>query len=363
MKTKRGYQFDWYHPETRIRHRKVLPARTKREAEELFEKYRKEQLGLAPHSHAQSNIIIREAIDEYYIVRSFQKRPRSQELDKKALETFAEIIGSHHRLKQIDEKIVALFVQKCQSKWAASSVNRISNTVRNFINWSVERGWLKTPIKVHRVKGEIRESRPLPLGTIQTIYEIAGPQLRLQILMALTWGLRRAEIASLTWRAIDFQSGRVQIGGIGGFITKSGESRNVYLTPTLKAALSTHRSKQSDSDWVFPNETNLGPVTAHNLTRQWGRARNTVGVKDAKFHDLRATAATNFAEDGHGDAMIASLLGHKTVLMARKYSNRVQEDNRRNAFLKTDQSICSHLENGNSPICMPTPIFREGSKG
>jgi len=350
VKTKRGYRLDWYHPETGIRHRKVLPAKTKREAQELFERYRLDQLGLSESGTPVSDISIREAIDEYYLVRSFQKRPRSQELDKKALESLAQVVGAHHRLRQLDERAIALFVQHCQNKWKASTVNRVSNTVRNLLNWSVERGWLKKPIKVPRVKGEIRESRPLTVEDLQAIHARAGKHLRLQILMALTWGLRRAEIASLSWRAIDFASGRVQIGGVAGFLTKSGESRLVYLTESLKAALSTHRLSLDNSEWVFPNEDNTGPVECHNITRQWGRARNAAGVRDAKFHDLRATAATTFAEAGHGDAMIASLLGHKTVAMARKYSNRSQEDQRRKAFLITENALCARLALGSHDL-------------
>jgi integrase len=339
QKTSKGYRFDWYHPETGQRFRKVLPAKSQREAKTLFEAFRREQLGISTCEKSAGKTI-REAIDNYMIVESKLKRPRSQELDKKALDTFEDVVGGHFFVHQVTDLAIASFRDHCREVrgWRASSVNRVLNTVRHFLNWSKTQGWISRPPKVPKVDGPVRESRPLPADVIRRMYDAAGPTLRLQIHLALRCGLRRAEVASLCWSAVDLNSGRLQVGGVGDFQTKSGESRVVYLSPDLVAALSTHQAS-SDSEWLFPSSDSNSHMSPHNVSRQWGRLRKKLGLKDIKFHDLRATAATIFAEQGSGDAMVASLLGHKTVAMARKYSNRMHEDRRRDVFHAAHEAL------------------------
>jgi integrase len=349
-KTAKGYRFDWYQDGKRCR--KVFRAPTLRLAKDLFEAHlRQVQL---PSNHR----IIRDAVADYLMVKTPSKRISSQCIDKRALSLLSEVCGAHHQVEQITEKVIALLIKHCREelRWQVSTINRFLNTVRNFLNWCHSQSWHSKPFRIQSLRGYSRESRPLTSDELRKIWQYSGKALRLQVLVSMMWGLRRAEVSHLAWNAIDFESGRVKIGGINGFQTKSGESRTVYLTDTIKEFLLSWRTNQKcDSKWVFASEDPHKPVLASNISKQWARMRKRAGLTDVRFHDLRATAATQFADTGHGDAAIASLLGHRTVSMARKYSNRVHEDHRRKAFQLNDDSLSKGLFSV-SPIASTNPF-------
>lgn len=339
-KTAKGYRHDWY--QDGKRYRKVFRAPTLRLAKKLIEAHLK-QINLPSHQ-----LTIGEAVADYLIVKTPIKRISSQDIDRRALKLLSDICGAHHQVEQITEKAVALLIQHCitELKWQVSTINRFLNTVRNFLNWCHEQKWHSKSIKVKGLRGYSRESRPLTAEEIRTIWRHSGDALRLQMLLSMTWGLRRSEVSHLAWNAIDLESGRVKIGGMNGFLTKSGESRTVYLTDTVKEHLLKWRTeRKSSSKWGFASDNPEKPILASNISKQWARMRKRASLTDVRFHDLRATAATQFADTGHGDAAIASLLGHKTVAMARKYSNRVHEDHRRKAFEMNDDRMKRNLVN------------------
>ncbi len=292
------------------------------------------------------------AIESYYRACTANKSKKSQEADYKALGEFLHTLGNR-LVDEIEDVDLGDYTTHCRDVkgWASSTTNRNLNTVRHFLGWAFRKGWTTYNLAgaVTRVSGPTRESRPLKQGDIDKIFAVATPALKLQLLLGVTWGLRRAEISSLSWNVINFESGRVQIGGTADFSTKSRKTKIVFLTPNLAVALKAHLAKQkAKNSWVFPNKAGTASIDPHVITRAWTRARNRAGVEDAKFHDLRATAGTAFAELGYGDATIAKLLGHSTERMARKYSNRVEETVLRQAVERAEQERFPVVVNGPS---------------
>ena len=57
------------------------------------------------------------------------------------------------------------------------------------------------------------------------------------------------------------------------------------------------------------------------LKRPWDQAIQSAGVQNFCFHDLRRTAAFYLAMNGATTMEIASVLGHKTLVMVRRYSH------------------------------------------
>lgn len=329
---------DFYHPLNQRRIRKVFRAATTAETKLMVSIYKKHLLtrgGALPKALTPSPLLS-SAIADYYHVCSAFKRPRSQELDKRALEEFQKVVGSL-RVEEIEDTDLGSYIRHCQETkcWAASSINRNLNTIRHFLNWCFKKDWLPRNITIGlgRVPGPCREARPLKEAESTLIYENASRDLKLQILLALTLGLRRGEVAALEWTVINFETGRIQIGGTSDFMTKSGRIKNLFLTVKLrKALLERQKSQKGSSRWLFPNKAGSGPIDSHVITRAWCRARTKAKLRDVVFHDLRATAATSFAELGHGDATIARILGHSTERMARKYSHQVQDRILQNAI-------------------------------
>lgn len=355
-KTARGYRIDFYHPLGHRRIRKVFRAANQAEAKLMFEQFRSKLLnksGALPESFVLSPKLC-EAIESYTRACSVSKSLKSQEADRKALAALLRSAGNRP-VEDFEDVDIGDFISHCRNErnWMTSTINRNLNTIRHFLGWAFRKGWMPKNLakSVGRVSGPTRESRPIKNADIEKILNVAAPGLKLQILLGLTWGLRRAEIATLSWKVVNFETGRVQIGGTADFNTKSGKTKIVFLTPNLETALRAHKvSQKVECEWLFPNKGISGPIDPHVITRGWCRARKKAKVQDAKLHDLRATAGTRFAELGYGDSAIAKLLGHSTEKMARKYSNHVEEKILRRAVSEAENPLLHQAVNGISHI-------------
>ena len=55
--------------------------------------------------------------------------------------------------------------------------------------------------------------------------------------------------------------------------------------------------------------------------KPWEKALEDAGIEDFRFHDLRHSAASYLAQGGASLAVIAEILGHKTLAMVKRYSH------------------------------------------
>jgi integrase len=107
--------------------------------------------------------------------------------------------------------------------------------------------------------------------------------------------------------------------------TKNGEVRGVPLSWDAVDIL-THLPVQSDAEGervgrVFPD------LTPEALKRSFIRACERAGVEDFRFHDLRHEATSRLFETQKFNVMeVASITGHKTLAMLKRYTHLAAED-------------------------------------
>ncbi|MBA2616117.1 MAG: site-specific integrase [Actinobacteria bacterium] len=153
--------------------------------------------------------------------------------------------------------------------------------------------------------------------------------------LAATTGLRRGEIAGLSWRCTDLDAGRVSVeqqllptrGGCTFGPPKSARSRRtVALDEATVRALREHRDVQLaerayagpayvDRDLVFADALG-GPIHPQRLTAWFGQHRKAAGLPTGSLHVLRHSAATLALTNGVPVHVVAARLGDdpKTVL-------------------------------------------------
>lgn len=150
------------------------------------------------------------------------------------------------------------------------------------------------------------------------------PELRVLVLLAITTGARRGELAGLRWREVDFPRRVLTLQE-----TKNGEIRAVPLVgPALDALREWGKVRPLNADaLVFPGRTDKTANKPLNFEFAWQTAVKRAGLKDFHFHDLRHTAASYLAMSGAGLREIADILGHKTLAMVQRYSH-LTEDHR-----------------------------------
>lgn len=133
------------------------------------------------------------------------------------------------------------------------------------------------------------------------------------VVLALSTGMRKGEILTLTWDDIDFERGAILLHA-----TKNGERRLVPLIG-LSLELIKKLNANHNSLLVFPSPNN--PSQPLGIRSAWERALRKADIINFKFHDLRHTAASYLAMNNASLIEIGTLLGHKTVQMTKRYAH------------------------------------------
>jgi integrase len=146
--------------------------------------------------------------------------------------------------------------------------------------------------------------------------------------LAATTGMRRGELAGLTWRALDLDGVRLSVeqqlvptrGGVSFGPPKSSRSlRTIALDEETVRILRKHREAQllerafageayADLDLVFADELG-GPIHPQRLTERFGKLRAAAGLALGTLHILRHTAATLALTEGVPVHIVAARLG------------------------------------------------------
>lgn len=139
------------------------------------------------------------------------------------------------------------------------------------------------------------------------------------VVLALSTGMRQAEILNLTWTDIDLMRGYIAI-----YETKNKERRSVPLVGHAEELLNEMaKVRRIGTLLLFPSA--VKPQAPIAIRRPWNEAVKAAGIEDFKFHDLRHTAASYLAMNGASLAEIAEVLGHKTLSMVKRYAHLTEQ--------------------------------------
>jgi integrase len=207
------------------------------------------------------------------------------------------------------------------TKRSPSTTNRyLAALSRAFTICIREYGWLKdNPVLLITRPAEPRgRDRYLTLDEISRLLDACryskSPYLYPIVAFALATGARRGEILNLHWSDIDFTNSRVTFRH-----TKNGDSRTIYLPPTITEILSSESKRRIIlSPFVFPSQSGHKPA---DIESAWDNAIITANLPKLRFHDLRHTAASHLAMAGASTVEIATILGHKTLAMVKRYAH------------------------------------------
>jgi integrase len=128
------------------------------------------------------------------------------------------------------------------------------------------------------------------------------------VALAIETGMRRSELLGLLWPNVDLER---RIAFLP--VTKNGESRGVPLSSRAVAIL--RGLPASSNGRVF------GELTTDVLKQSFKRAVRRAGIAGLRLHDLRHEATSRFFEKGLNVMEIASVTGHKTLQMLKRYTH------------------------------------------
>ena len=213
---------------------------------------------------------------------------------------------------QIDRLDVEDYKQLRLKQGAAPrSVNLELMSLSAFWNWMRDVAGLLLINPVSKVK-KVREPESIPRALretqVQAVLEAAKDNKSdfALVLLALSTGLRGAEIASLAWEDVDFEEKVLRLRAEN---TKSKAARHLPLREDVLSALQALPHKGSR---VFECNTST-------LQRRWSKLLLKAGIPQTGMHCLRHTFATLMLRKGADLRTVQALLGHKNIKTTALY--------------------------------------------
>lgn len=276
-------------------------------------------------------------------------------------------IGAHRLDKLAPEHCEKLYARmQGERGLSAGTAHHVHRTLRNALNVAVRRGQLGSNPVLLATAPRLEEEEPEPyeVNEIKRLLKVAQEQERngARWVVALALGLRQGEALGLKWADVDLGTGMIRIrrgrlrpkyahgcgdnpcGRQAGYCperkqtrpetgrTKSKAGRRIIGLPDpLAELLKKHKSKQEaervearqlwhDGGYVFtkPDGQPLIPNTDY---RQWKSLLEKAGLREARLHDARHTAATVLLILGVPTPTAMAIMGWSSASMATRYQH------------------------------------------
>jgi integrase len=146
--------------------------------------------------------------------------------------------------------------------------------------------------------------------------------LRGVVVFAVHTALRRGEIVSLRWRAVDLDARVLTVACTEDFQTKSGAERKVPLAAPALDVLRAIRQRRGDSpglacEQVFQHLR--GPINPDYLSQRFAIYARKAGLGGVGVHGLRHTAITRLIERGVPVPIVQRFAGHADIATTMRY--------------------------------------------
>lgn len=270
-----------------------------------------------------------------------------------------------HRLDRLQPEHLERLYQKMMLGGAKpATAHQVHRTARTALGEAVRRGYVSQNVaalaKAPRV--EVEAVQPYSLDDVRKILDtaVAMPN-GTRWAIALALGLRQGEVLGLRWPDVDLESGMLAIrstrlrplyghgcakpcGRPAGRCpertrlnedtgpTKSNAGRRVIGLPdSLVVLLRSHRVQQDldrerarqlwvDGEWVFTTKTGH-PLNPNSDYHAWKALVRKAGVREARLHDARHTAATVLLVLAVPERTVMEIMGWSTTAMAARYQH------------------------------------------
>lgn len=282
---------------------KYATFRTKTEAQAWANKTETEILEGRTGNHSNKTFL--EALDKYLIEVSPGKKGHKWEAIQ--INCFKKMPFVNYRIGDVSTPRLAEWRDERLKVVKSSSVNREMNLLSAvFEQARREWQWINVnPVHdVRRPKNPPHRKRIFSESELLRIIEQLGlidddvitrqHIVALALLFSIETAMRREEITGLEWDRIHLEQKYLTLPK-----TKNGDVREVPLSNRAVEIL----GKLATFDKPF----NIGPVV---ITQMFAKACKAAGIKDAHFHDARATALTRLSEKL--DVLeLAKMVGHR----------------------------------------------------
>ncbi len=283
------------------------------------------------------------------------------------------------QLKQLQPQAIQSYYGQACEKLSARTVHHQHRVLSQSLKYAVRQGYLgRNPAElVDPPSPRNKAMRTLTPGEVEVLFDTAKDNHYYPVIyMAVSTGLRQAELLGLRWRDIDVDiMMSISVSqvlykrqGICEFKEPktSHSRRRVAMTPKLALFLKKYREERellclqlgtclSLDDLVFCNPEGK-PLDPSVLSHDFARIVKRAGLKGIRFHDLRHTFASLMLLRGAKPKVISEALGHASVAFTMDTYSHIIEGMQEDAMALLDEVLpagINGVENSNANL---TPI-------
>ena len=278
---------------------------------------------------------------ERYLTEYVEPRLRTADQVRTALTKYALPLFGSRPADRITSKDVHNLLHSVAAPIAA---NRLHAHLSGFFRWCqtqpsipVVTNPVKTVLKPNVEQSRDRELNREEVQAVLTACRDIGAPFGTIYEILLRTGLRKNEVAKLTWDRLDLNEGTLEL--------KAGNTKNAKPTvaPLPPAVISLFQGIKVEGPYVF---TTNGKTPVSGFSKADKRLRKITGIDDIRVHDFRRTFASTLARLKVQPHIIESCLNHisgQISGVAAIYNKYTYFDERKNALLRLEGHLADNI--------------------
>ncbi|HEY8789882.1 MAG TPA: tyrosine-type recombinase/integrase [Actinopolymorphaceae bacterium] len=256
----------------------------------------------------------------------------------------------HHRIDRLQpEHLDAWYLELADEGLAPATILQLHRILSRALKVAMQRGKIARNVCSLIDAPSLRREEVVPFSTAEARALLAaarGLRNEARWSVALALGLRQGEALALRWEDVDLETGTLTVRrsmqrlvgkGLVFDEPKSRAGRRTIMPPNgLRDALHAHRAGQLEerldagSVWqehgLLFAQVNGRPIDPGSDWKSWKALLARAGLRDARLHDARHTAATLLLQQGVPARVAMQILGHSQIsLTLGTYSHVVPE--------------------------------------
>jgi integrase len=269
---------------------------------------------------------------------------------KRVIERFIGFFGEskgNRDLSTLQARDIARFRDREVKELSRSTANLSVKVLRICLGEAVRQGLLAVnpAVRVKLLKSTTESKRrAFTLNEIKRILRACGDdsEWRGLVLFGLYLGQRLGDLAKLTWRAVDLETGEVAFS-----TRKTGRRIVLPLVQPLSDYLASLQASDNPNAFIFPRAASAKRtaslsnhfrdiLVAAGLVEPRPRGHKSIGkgrnqareASEISFHSLRHSAVTMLKAAGVSDFIAREIVGHESAAVSRQYTHLTTDDKR-----------------------------------
>ena len=281
------------------------------------------------------------------------------------------------QLKKLQPPMIQAYYGQACEKLSAKTVHYHHRILSQSLKYAVRQGYLgRNPCElVDPPSPRKKAMRTMTPAEVEALLETAQDNRYYPVIyIAVSAGLRQAELLGLRWRDLDLDMCSISVsqalykrGGVCCFIEPktSHSRRRVAMTPKLALFLRDYRAEREALYLSLGKELTLDslvfgspegkPLDPSVLSHDFHRIVKRAGLDHVRFHDLRHTFASLMLLRGAKPKVISEALGHSSVAFTMDTYSHIIEGMQEDAMALLDEVLPAGVSRKqNNAILTPT---------